>query len=182
MLNGIRDRIKALLPGGASRSSDIDLLIERVGAKHTPEDRRRAYALFLSSALHAPVVATHAAVSKKKTKKKSKKKAAASKKKSKKKAAKKGAAEQQSLQLAMAEVNDYQMLLVYTGEDDPRIGSHGEHCLSLPGRQAFEMALQTPGVDGLLIHNRRNAWMALPKVLIEEILEVFPPDDAPPAG
>lgn len=174
MPNGILNKLKALLPG-AARRSDIDALIERIGAKHTPEDRRRAYALFLSSALHAPVVSTgEAARAKKKAAKKSKKKA---KKKSKKKTAKKDAsANDQSLQLAMAEVNDFQMLLVYTGEDDPRIGSHGEHCLSLPGRQAFEMALQTQGVDGLLIHNRRNAWMALPKVLLEEILEVFPPD------
>ncbi len=173
MPDGILNKIKALLPGAAGRA-DIDALIARIGAKHTPEDRRRAYALFLSSVLHAPVVSTGEA--KARSKKKSKKKTAKkSKKKSKKTSAKKGA-DSQSLQLAMAEVNDFQMLLVYTGEDDPRIGSHGEHCLSLPGRQAFEMALQTPGVDGLLIHNRRSAWMALPKVLLEEILAVFPPD------
>ncbi|MEQ9363996.1 MAG: hypothetical protein RIF32_07130, partial [Leptospirales bacterium] len=85
-----------------------------------------------------------------------------------------GAGLQHHMNLAMAGVNGFQMFLMYTSGEDERLARGGEHRLELPGRRAFEMTLQTPGVDGLLIHNKRSSWMALPNELVREILEVFP--------
>ena len=187
MLADLLQRLKQQLAGrGFGASDDIDVLIERIGARHTAEDRRRAYAMFLGNALYAPVVSMKAAKpatgrSKAAAASKKKAKKAAAKKK-KKTAAKKSAARsedaglQHHMNLAMAGVNGFQMFLMYTSGEDERLVQGGEHRLELPGRRAFEMALETEGVDGLLIHNKRNSWMALPNELVREILEVFPED------
>ncbi len=183
-------QLGARIRGRAADPNDIDALIERIGARHTPEDRRRAYALFLSNALYAPVISlgerddakskpgdkTKSKKAQKKTQKKASKKTAKKKKAAKHNGASGDAPVDQRMNLAMAGVNGFQMLLMYTSGDDERIARDAEHQLSLPGRRAFEMTLQTEGVDGLLIHNKRNAWMALPNELLREILEVFPED------
>ncbi|MCR9141535.1 MAG: hypothetical protein NXI24_04725 [bacterium] len=177
-------KIKRLAGRDAGDPNDIDALIERIGTKHTAEDRRRAYALFLTNSLYAPVVSfkddasegagKKKAAKKKKTKKKTKEKAG---KKKSAKQGRRGSPDEQAMNLAMAGVNGFQMFLMYTSGEDERIAEQAQHQLQLPGRRAFEMTLQTQGVDGLLIHNRRNAWMALPNELVQEILEVFPEDN-----
>lgn len=186
MFEDLFSRLKRQFTGRNAR--DIDSLIERIGARHTPEDRRLAYTLFLQNMLYAPVVSmTPNAADKSGRRKKAAKKAA----KKKKTAAKKKAAASQSqarqqnpggesvnhhMNLAMAGVNGFQMFLMYTSDEDTRLADRGEHRLELPGRRAFEMSLKTEGVDGLLIHNKRNSWMALPNELVRKILEVFPED------
>ena len=169
-LNRIFDRCRALLRLPAR---DIDTLIERIGQRHRPADRRRAYELFLDGVLYAPVVAVPQSSEKKKKKAAGKKKKAASKKKSSRASGLSVPAGDQIVSLALAGVNDYQMLLLYTRADDPRLAQY-EHRLSLPGRRAFEMALASGGVDGVLIHNCRSAWMALPEVLVQEVLAAYP--------
>lgn len=166
----------------STQGASIDVLIERIGQRHTPEDRRRAYELFLTMPLFAPVVSVGPAADSanaNKARAAQKKKNAKAKSKAKKKTARgrkqdAQSSEEQRVTLAMAGVNGYQMFLMYTSGEDARLAEHGERRLELPGRQAFQMALQTPGVDGVLIHNRGNAWMALPNILVQELLEKFP--------
>lgn len=66
--------------------------------------------------------------------------------------------------------NDMKAVVFYTRSDDARLSKKYAGML---GRRGMEMIMGIPDVDGIIIQNSDNSWVAILKEEIEKILDSF---------
>lgn len=68
-------------------------------------------------------------------------------------------------------VKNLQLILVFTSATNPKLGAD---YAEIEGREALQMVLKSPGIDGLLVQSSGTAWVGIDRDKISDVLSNLP--------
>ena len=70
-----------------------------------------------------------------------------------------------------ASVKNLQLVLVFTSSSNPELGAE---YAEIEGREALQMVLKSPGIDGLLVQSSGTGWVGVDRDTISDVLSSLP--------